>query len=198
MTYIFDLGGVLINFKPTERLRALFPDKDGAFHEKLRQIIFQSSEWAELDRGTVEHDEAVDIFCRREPDYSPEIRVTMERIPELLTPIQDTVALLPKIKAAGHRLYYLSNYHKKFSQYALQTYPFFELFDGGVFSCDIHINKPSPGIYRHLLNTYRLDAKSCVFFDDLEPNVQAAEQEGMTGVVVTDTESVRKTIFTQS
>jgi HAD superfamily hydrolase (TIGR01509 family) len=53
-------------------------------------------------------------------------------------------------------------------------------------------NKPSSGIYRHLLSTYGLDAASCVFFDDVEENVRGAEREGITGVVFTGVECVRE------
>ncbi len=48
------------------------------------------------------------------------------------------------------------------------------LFDGGVASCEVHINKPDPRIYKALLDKYQLKAGESVFIDDRLENVQAA------------------------
>ena len=48
------------------------------------------------------------------------------------------------------------------------------LFDGGIASCEVHINKPDPRIYQALLDKYQLKASECVFIDDRRENVQAA------------------------
>ncbi|MCL2828008.1 MAG: HAD family phosphatase [Oscillospiraceae bacterium] len=183
MNFIFDIGNVLINFKPLLFLEELFGEK--AVADKLFQTIFQSPEWRKLDQGLLTHQEAEDIFCMREPELQPEIHQTMQNLKNLLTPIPETVALLPKIKELGHKLYYLSDFHAELRSYIFDQYPFFALFDGGVFSCDIHVTKPSPAIYRHLLETYQLAPKDCLFFDDVEKNVAGAQAEGIHSVLFT-------------
>lgn len=183
MNFIFDIGNVLVDFKPEPFLRSLL--NDPPLEEEINRIIYKSNEWIRLDRGDITHEEACGIFCAREPQYRELICRTMERIPEMLTPISETAELLPKIKAAGYSLYYLSNYHKELSRYILEKYPFFGLFDGGVFSCDIHALKPDPEIYRCLLDKYALDPRDCLFFDDVEENVSAAESLGIKGVLFT-------------
>ena len=55
-------------------------------------------------------------------------------------------------------------------------------FDGGIASCEVHINKPDPRIYQALLEKYNLKATECVFIDDSRPNVQTAFQLGMNGL----------------
>jgi putative hydrolase of the HAD superfamily len=189
MNFIFDIGNVLIYFKPREFLRDLFHDPvtEGALYD----VIFDSEEWLELDRGTVTPAEACAAFCTRAPTYRENIIEAMNRLPEMLMPIPETVEMLPKIKQAGHSLYYLSNYHKALSAYIQNEYPFFKLFDGGVFSCDIHMVKPSPGIYRFFLEKYTLDPKSCLFFDDVENNIKSAELCGMKGILYKDETSIR-------
>ena len=188
MNFIFDIGNVLINFKPLSFLEDLFSDQPVV--DKMNETIFKSREWAKLDQGIMTREEAQDIFCTREPDFQQEIDLTMQNLKNMLTPIPDTIALLPEIKEAGHDLYYLSNMHAEFCDYLLETYPFFCLFDGGIFSCDVRINKPAPKIYQLLLQTYQLDPEECLFFDDVEENVLAASKEGIRGVLFTGAECV--------
>jgi len=189
MNFIFDIGNVLLDFKPQIFLKGLFNEQ--SVENKMLELIFKSYEWAQLDEGTITHQEALEIFCTREPDYVSEIQFTMGRLTEMLTPISETIALLPDIKEAGHKLYFLSNFHKYLMEHVLNKHEFFNLFDGGVFSCNVHICKPSPLIYHHLLDKYSLVPEECVFFDDMEENVAVARDEGINGILFTDPECVK-------
>ena len=190
MNFIFDIGNVLLDFKPKLYLKNVFNTQ--SVEDKMRDVVFESNEWVQLDEGLITHQEALEIFRTREPDYASEIQLSMERLTEMLTPISETIALLPKIKASGHKLYYLSNFHKELMKYVLDEYDFFNLFDGGVFSCDVNVCKPSPLIYHLLLDKYSLIPEECVFFDDMEENAIAAQKEGISGIVFTDAECVRR------
>ena len=189
MNFIFDIGNVLIDFKPLSFLSNLFSEQ--FVIDRIYETIFQSPEWGKFDQGTMAHEEACDIFCMREPNFQAEIHQTMQNLKDMLIPIADTVALLPEIKKAGHGLYYLSDNHKELSGHLLRTYSFFELFDGGVFSCDIQLTKPSVEIYRYLLEKYQLDPKECLFFDDKEENIIAAYAASDCGVLFTGATCVK-------
>lgn len=192
MNFIFDVGNVLIDFKPKLFLHTLFDHP--AVEEKMNDLIFKSNEWVMLDQGMITPEEACANFCLREPRYREPILITMEKLPEMLTPIPETIMLLPKIKAAGHKLYFLSNFHTDLGRYVQAKYPFWSLFDGGVFSCDVHITKPSLGIYEYLLAQYRLNPRDCLFFDDVEENVKAAEQLGIKSILFTDVQQIEEFI----
>ena len=189
MNFIFDLGNVLVNYKPFIYLENLFPDE--SLVNKLYETIFRSREWLYMDQGLLTFDEATDIFCAREPKLRSAILCAMRNVNDIFTPIQETVDLLPAIKESGRGLYYLSNIQVEIRDYLLEKYEFLYLFDGGVFSCDIHMLKPSPGIYRHLMEKYRLNPEDCLFFDDIPDNVEAAEKEGMGGVLFTTAQCVK-------
>jgi putative hydrolase of the HAD superfamily len=196
LNFIFDVGNVLINYKPMLYLEGLFPEKE--LQEKMYETVFLSHEWEYMDRGILTHKEAIDIICMREPAFLPTINQTMEHINDLFTPINETVDLLPEIKKAGHSLYYLSNIHEETRDYLLDEYQFFNLFDGGVFSCDVKVIKPSAQIYRHLLDKLRLKPEDCLFFDDVAENVAAAEKEGIKGVLFTGAECVRPFLHSET
>jgi len=188
VNFIFDFGNVLVNYKPVEYLSGLFPDR--SLVEKMYNTIFKSREWLMMDQGFLTHNEAIEIFCAREPEYKAEIRLTINNTNDIVSRINETIDLLPKLKELGHGLYYLSNMHKEILDYLLDNHEYINIFDGGVFSCNINLIKPSPEIYRYLINKYDLVPGECVFFDDVEENVTAAEKEGMKGVLFTTAECI--------
>ena len=65
--------------------------------------------------------------------------------------------------------------------------PIDELFEVVVDSAFVGMRKPEPEIYALTLERLGLPAEACVFVDDLEPNVEAAREAGMHGIVYRDT-----------
>jgi len=189
MNFIFDVGNVLVTYKPLQFLERMYPDKKLA--ERLYKAVFLSNEWQLMDQGMCSHAEATYVFCEREPDIASDIRKIMENVFDFFLPIPEVIELLPALKARGHRLYYLSNIHHEIRDYLLEKNGLFELFDGGVFSCDIRIVKPSFGIYHRLLDENHLIAEECIFFDDIMINVEAASSLGIKGVLFTGIESAK-------
>lgn len=58
-----------------------------------------------------------------------------------------------------------------------------KLFDGKVFSCNLHINKPDSRIYENIISTYNLNPEECIFLDDKVDNIEAAKKFGIHGIV---------------
>ena len=62
---IFDLGGVLLRWEPLEHVRRLLGP--GALAERVCRAVLEAPEWQDLDRGTLEEDEALIRFLKRLP-----------------------------------------------------------------------------------------------------------------------------------
>ena len=58
-----------------------------------------------------------------------------------------------------------------------------DLFDAIVISAEVGKRKPEPRIFRHAAALLGLPPAECVFIDDIQANVTAAEQIGFTGVL---------------
>ena len=98
----------------------------------------------------------------------------------LSEPMQD---LLRQVRQAGLKTAMLSN------SWGVTAYPadlLTELFDAVVISAEAGMRKPEERIFRHATGLLGLDPAECVFIDDIEANVQAAEALGMTGVLHTE------------
>ncbi|WP_017626447.1 HAD family hydrolase [Nocardiopsis chromatogenes] len=68
---------------------------------------------------------------------------------------------------------------------------FAEVFDAVVISGEVGMRKPEPEIFRMAAERGGLRPQECVFIDDLEHNVAAAIELGMTGILHTDPATTR-------
>jgi epoxide hydrolase-like predicted phosphatase len=87
--------------------------------------------------------------------------------------------LIRAVRAAGLRTALLSN------SWGGTGYPradFPSLFDAVVISSECGMRKPEAEIFRHAADLLGLPPEQCVFIDDIEANIAAAQACGMTGV----------------
>lgn len=91
-----------------------------------------------------------------------------------------------------HKLYILSNWGKVgFDKIRSQFPQIIELFDGCVISGEAGYSKPEREIFELLINRYQLKNKPCVFIDDNEINVIAAQQFGWHSIFYDKPERVK-------
>jgi HAD superfamily hydrolase (TIGR01509 family) len=188
---IFDLGNVLLDFKPVAYLDRKYGS--GEIAEKLYKEVFCSREWIELDRGTLTADEAIEQISVRNSDIAPYIKVIMNDWDEILTPIDGTIRILTELKKKGSfKLYLLSNFHMSAFLRVSEKHDFFNLFDGMVISSHLKKIKPDPEIFKHLIDSYELNPQETVFIDDVQDNTEAALKLGIGVIQFTTPEALRK------
>lgn len=174
---VFDIGGVMAEWDPGSWFRRKFGEELGL---QVFSAAMGNGLWGDqVDRGTVTEAE---FFARQREKYhylSTELSVTENYWREILRPKEDTAALIHRLKAAGYRVYYLSNFPKKTFLELRDAMPVFAEMDGGVASWEIHKIKPEPEIYRMLLERYQLRGSETVFTDDAPANVEAAKALGL-------------------
>jgi glucose-1-phosphatase len=178
---IFDLGNVLISFRPSE-----FFDKKNypkSIKDKILSDIFGSKEWLMLDNGEITTKEAIDAISLKSSLKKEEIAHIFNLRTDLMFPLDQNVRILPELKKQGFRLYFLSNFPIDIFEELKTGYYFFKYFDGGIISSEVKISKPDVRIYEIFLDNYSLVADECLFIDDLEVNVEAAKTTGIKGLV---------------
>ena len=177
---VFDLGNVLISFKPEE-----FLNKQN-LPENIKSIIltdvFKSQEWIMLDNGDITTSEAIDAIAIRSILKKEEIARIFSLRTELMFSLDTNVKLLPELRERGFRLFYLSNFPIDIFEKIRTGYSFFKYFEGGIISAEVKHSKPNSRIYEILLEKYSLIPEECLFIDDIEINVIAAEKLGMKGL----------------
>lgn len=180
---IFDLGNVLIRFKPEEFVNKNIKKE---YREKFFNVIFKGQEWADLDRGILEYSDAVKIFSEKIPECSSEIKKLFDNyILDVLEPIEKNIEIMKSLKGK-YKLFVLSNFHYPAFDYIFKNWEFFKYFDGKVVSGHCKLLKPEKKIYELLCLTYSLKPNECVFIDDTKANIKAAEEFGINGIHLTD------------
>ena len=182
---IFDFGGVMVDFDPKEYLVDRFCNAET--EELVSQLTFESEEWKLLDAGLITRSEANLRMLARAKEYGRafEVQGVLDDWMHILRPRRRMQELVRKLKSRGYCVYYLSNIPEDVLDFLTER-DLKGLFDGGVASCDVHINKPDPRIYQALLDKYSLRASECVFIDDNLANVQAAFALGFAGIQMKD------------
>lgn len=165
MNLIFDLGGVVVRWDPAAIIASVFDDEE--LQAKVRQGVFADADWLELDRGTLDREDAIRRAAQRTGMPQSEIRRLLLAVPPSLTPIPETIDLLYRLKAKSYPLYCLSNMHVASIEHLEREHEFFEVFTGKVISCRLKLCKPEPAIYHQALKVNGLEAKDTVFIDDV-------------------------------
>ena len=173
---VFDLGNVLLKFKPKEFLRNYTDDREKI--ERFVKRVTGSQKWLLLDQGLLSVSEVEDHLKNKYPEDKNLLDSFFENWMDMLTPIEKNVELLYLLKDKGYRIYALSNFIKEAFHYVVNKYEFFTIFDGMVISYREKVIKPQREIFEILLERYELVAEKCLFIDDTRSYIDVAEALG--------------------
>lgn len=170
---VFDLGRVVFAQDPTKS-----SDEFKQFFSYVSQTPMPQF-WVDYDLGLSSLDKvASDLAEYRsvEVEYARDMILQAIAKQETLAPTHE---LIKELKAAGYRLYVLSNMSREFIHF-LRQQPVYKNFDGEIISCEVGVAKPSAEIYRILLERFDLNPSETLFIDDRKENLEAATAFGIS------------------
>jgi putative hydrolase of the HAD superfamily len=189
---VFDLGNVLISFKPSEYFdKKKYPE---VIKKTILSDIFASHEWRLLDNGDITTQEAIEAISKKSSMKKEEIAHIFNLRTDLIFPLDSNVRLLPGLKKRGLKLFYLSNFPLDIFDEVRSGYYLFKHFEGGLISAEAKSSKPEKRIYELLIEKYSLLPEECLFIDDLEINVSTALAIGMKGLFTNGSLEISKDI----
>ena len=170
-----------MDFDPREFLVDHFMNE--RVEDQLYDITFGSEEWLQMDAGLLTREEGDRIMREKGAALrrSFEVGVILDDWYDMLRTKDDTVQLIKRLKKRGYGVFYLSNISWDVLE-MLQQRKFWQLFDGGVASCEVKLAKPDLRIYHALLAKYGLSAAESIFIDDNTANASAAFDADITGI----------------
>ena len=187
-TIIFDFGGVLVDadLRPELKKNPNIPDElcDQIFNF-IYEYFFSEAHRPERVTQMLDVKKALKVYESEAPEdiasYGKEVFSCFKN---MLFKYDYVDELLDLLKSKGYKIYYLSNWH----QYSLiLEQDFFKKlvpkFDGGIFSFEINDMKPSPMMYKALIDRYKIDPSKALFFDDRGENVEGAKAVGLNAEV---------------
>lgn len=169
---IFDLGGVILKEGP-----AYFVHGKPHLSNALK-----SEAWKNWLRGYISKNDVINELSHsfKKEDIEWIINKTLEPKRPF---IEKTLSIIQQLKEKGYKLFILSNFSAEAYEIFVAQNTFFNYFDAKMFSFQVGAIKPEPEIYKKLLEKHGLIADECLFIDDMEKNVRAAQQIGIHALI---------------
>lgn len=177
--FIFDFGGVLLDWNPRYVYQDIFPQSD-QMEWFLENVC--SSDWnLQQDKGRT-FDEGMHMLKKQYPQFENEIGAFRKRWSEMVKgEIKGTVAILQQLKK-NYEIYGLTNWSSETFPLVKNQFDFIADFDGIIVSGEEGHIKPGEEIYKILLQKYNLVERECIFIDDNLENVMASEKLGFVAI----------------
>jgi putative hydrolase of the HAD superfamily len=186
---IWDFGGVLTS-SPFEAF-ARFEAERGLPSDIIRRTNAANhleNAWARFERAEVDIEAFDELFAMESLALGAEVRgrdvlplLAGDLRPEMVEALKRIRVRLKTgcitnnlpanaIGSAGGRTFYIAEV--------------MALFDHVIESAKIGLRKPDPSIYRMMVEALGVDAKRCIYLDDLGVNLKPAREMGMTTIKV--------------
>lgn len=182
---VFDFGGVLIDWSPEYVYRTLIPDEQERrwflTHVCALDWVIQQDGGQTIEEGTAE-------LVAKFPEHETLIRAFYERWHEMIAGVlEDGIATLEKLDAAGVPLFGLTNWSAETFPYAWENFPVLRRFKDIVVSGRVKLVKPDPAIFAEMMKRIEphlpgVRPSELVFIDDNLKNAEAATALGWHGV----------------
>jgi putative hydrolase of the HAD superfamily len=177
---IFDFGNVICSFDNT-----IFLDKIAAFThrtvEELHELIYLSSDLPrQYETGLVSSDKffnEIVKLCNLSISKSDFIKAYTD----IFSPIHSTIDLIKKL-SDRYEIGLLSNTSEWDFMHIIETCEVYDLFDAVSLSFKLKAMKPDKKIYLDILHKLNARPEECVYIDDMEKYIVAADQIGIQGI----------------
>ena len=184
-TLLLDFGRVLVDYdfdRFFDLLRTQYRVSEPVFAEFM-QVVLAEATYSNLDRELTPFALQVAALKQQHPACAELFDAFDKRFQEVVTgEVPGMRQLLDELRRSGYRLYGLSNWSSKVYETMRNYSEIFSLLHGRVLSCEEHLLKPEPEIYRLALDRWGLNAEECVFVDDKQANIDGCQAVGIKGI----------------
>lgn len=174
--FIFDIGNVLALFDDRRMAPALCAHgADGQTIRAIRELAVP------YERGDVTRERFLaDVSALLSPGITEEQLVAAWQ--DIFTPNRAMWKLVESLHGR-YPLYLISNTNCLHLEYLRREYPALAKFRDGVFSHEVGLLKPDPGIFQLAVRRFGVRPGNTVYFDDLAANVEAARGAGLRALL---------------
>ena len=192
---IFDLSEVLLTgIKDTgialgekHKLENAISHKVGWTHIKTPLLIPLVEEFL---NGNVSEDEYIKGVLEQYPQLGTEDWLK-QHIRENFKEVEGTRNIISELKGLKYTMALLSVHAKEWIDYCEQKFDFHKLFDVRVYSYETKVSKPHPLSFKKVLEELNAGPENCLFIDDSEINVKAAEVMSIKSILFIDAQKLR-------
>jgi putative hydrolase of the HAD superfamily len=174
MTFLFDIGRVLLDFDFESSLSRLFPAGTGDGPARLSRLLERKDEF---ETGKIPVDSYITWALQvLGSDATPtEFRHAWQQI---FTPNAPMWRCVRQLAADGHQLILFSNINGIHWPWITENFPEFAYFHAAVVSFETGAIKPQREIYQYAIHQHRLVPADTLYIDDLPQNIATGRELG--------------------
>jgi len=174
MTFLYDIGKVLLDFDFERSLRRLLPEPTPRSMAGIEALLAVKDDF---EGGAIALDDYLELALDRlGPGVTREDFIAAWR--DIFTPNLPMWRVVERLRAEGHRLILFSNTNPIHWPWVAEAYDIFSHFDDAVISYEAGSVKPTEAIYRHAIERHQLDPARTLYIDDLPANVATGRALG--------------------
>lgn len=173
MTFLFDIGNVLLSFDFLPALNSLKGKNPQP--NAVEKLIAAKDDF---ESGETPLEDYV-VFCRELLDFKGSDAQLFAAWNSIFTAIPETFLLAENLKSQGHRLILFSNINPIHAPYCLEKHKLLERFDHAVFSYEIGAIKPHDEFFTRAFEKYEIVPDETIYIDDLPDNIETGKRHGL-------------------
>jgi putative hydrolase of the HAD superfamily len=176
MTFLFDIGKVLLDFDFENSLRRLLPPGTSTqeIDDRLARMLERKDDF---EGGLIPIDEyipwALDIL-----GHEITHETFVQAWQNIFTPNLPMWEVVDQLHSDGHHLILFSNTNAIHCPWIFENYEIFSKFKSGVLSFEVGAIKPEEKIYHHAIDTHGLVPSETLYIDDLPANIETGDRLG--------------------
>ncbi len=187
-TIIFDLGEVYIRgLLGVERaLKPLLGLTEKEIYKMLRP-----TDRTDFFHGKITEEEYISKVIKKN-NWKLSTEQVKGIIRENFVEIEGTREIIEKLKSHGFQLGLLSVHGREWIEHCNNKYGYHKLFHSTLYSFENGISKPDRGAYEGILKRLGAKPQDCLFIDDKEENLLAAEKIGIKTILFKNAEQLKR------
>ena len=173
---VFDLGKVLVDFDYSIAARRIAA-RSTQPPENLDAFLSTSPALVEFETGLISRQEFFDQV-RNATGFLGDIEGFGGMFADIFTEMPPMIELHAELRRRGFKTYIFSNTNDLAIEHIRRNFPFFQNFDGYIFSYEVKAMKPDAPIYEALENMTKRRGAEILYIDDRPENIAAGTVRG--------------------
>jgi HAD superfamily hydrolase (TIGR01509 family) len=186
---IFDLGKVLVDFDYSVAARKVAARSTKQLPD-LQHFLGSSSILVRYESGLLTRQQFFEEM-RQATGFTGSLEEFSADFADIFVPIAPMIELHEELRARGFLTYIFSNTNDLAIEHVRHNFPFFQHFDGYIFSYEVGAMKPQPEIYAAMEQMSGKSGADLVYIDDRLENTEAGRARGWRAILHETPEKTR-------
>jgi FMN phosphatase YigB (HAD superfamily) len=193
--FIFDLGKVLVDFDysiAAQKVAARSTKSPGDLHSFLgASPLLGEYESGNLTRAAFFH------AIRSQINFQGDLEEFGGYFADIFSEIPAMIQLQAELRRRGHKTFIFSNTNDLAVEHIRLNFPFFQNFDGYIFSYEVGAMKPQSKIYEAMEAMAGKRGADLIYIDDRAENIAAGKARGWHAILHETPEETREAVISR-